>query len=171
MPELFITLAVIVVVIYATSLIINAVQIKKVKEKLNNICNNKSVQLSVGKKTNRFDYLIVKDNNKYYVKLCFIPSNSCVTINYKDTFNLKYGGNKNQLGRSYPKERYLNELVGFLNSNYDGKKVVLFCPSTEQVLKYLNESDIGIVTYADEPYGMKVMNFEDFVVHFDEIVL
>lgn len=142
---------------------------KEVEEK---IFSFKSENLTITKasKQNKYDYLITIGENKYYLKMSYIPSNSCVTINYKDTLVLRYGAKKGNFGRSYPKERYMNELVGFLNSKYNGKKIIVFYKSTEKILKYLNESDIGIVTYKDNPYDMKVMVYDDFINHFGEII-
>ena len=40
------------------------------------------------------------EENKYYLKMSYIPSNSCVTINYKDTLVLRYGAKKGNFGRS-----------------------------------------------------------------------
>ena len=170
MEEWIIPIIAVAVILYILIEVLSAVRIKNAKKCIYDFIANKGVNVSWGSKKNCYDYVITNKDNKYYVKLSVIPANSCVTINYKDTFVLRYGGTKDQIGRSYPKERYMNELVAFLNSSYNGQKIVLFYPSTERVLKYLNESDIGIVNYTDTPYDMKVMNTDDFKNHFEEII-
>ena len=125
-------------------------------------------------KNKPYDVIIKKDQKVYYINLCNIPSNSSVTINSKNTWCLRYGGKR--VGRSYPNKRYMNELIPFLNlknnntnSNNSYVKIILLYPSTEKVLKYINESDICEVKPTDLPYGYRVMNYKDFYNYFDMI--
>ena len=121
-------------------------------------------------KNKPYDAIIKKDSKVFLINLCNIPSNSSVTINSKNTWCLRYGGKR--VGRSYPNKRYMNELIPFLNlknvaniNNFE--KIILLYPSTEKVLKYINESDICEVKPLDLPYGYRVMNYKDFHKNFD----
>ena len=115
-----------------------------------------------------YDFILRKDNKTILVNILSIPSNSSVTINSKSTWCLRYGGKR--VGRSYPNKRYLNELVPFLSlKSQDEEKIVLFYPSTEKVLKYVNESDICEIKPKDISYGYRAMTVKDFYNEFDNL--
>lgn len=113
-----------------------------------------------------YDFVIERENIKLYIKLVDIPSNSMITINSKDTWKLSYGGSKDNLGRSYPNEKYLDELKSFLklkiNDEHNYLKVILLNKETEKIVRYLNESELEVVTVNDAPYGYKVMSLSKF---------
>lgn len=164
--ELYIVL---VIVLFILIRVIKKINRKKFVDKIYEYIASQNYKIYVAKKNN-YTFKISHNDKTYYVKLAFVPTNSSVTINYKDTFELRYGGRSSNIGRNYPKKRYLSELVPFLNSNYNGEKIVVVCPKTEQILKYLNESDIAVVRYNDVSYGMKVMTLDDFKLHISEII-
>jgi len=118
-------------------------------------------------KNKPYDCVIKKDKLELYINLCNIPSNSSVTINSKTTWCLRYGGKR--VGRSYPNQRYMNELIPFLGLKTDFEKIILLYPSTEKVLKYVNESDICEIKPEDQPYGYRAMNYKEFYNVFDKL--
>ncbi len=113
-----------------------------------------------------YDFVIKRKNMKLYIKLVDISSNSMITINSKDTWKLSYGGSKDNLGRAYPNEKYLDELKSFLKWNIDDEqnylKVILLNKETEKIVRYLNESELEVVTVNDTPYGYKIMSLSKF---------
>ena len=122
----------------------------------------------------RFDCIIKTKDYKLLIKVVSIPSNSSVTINSKDTWCLRFGGG-NRKGRNYPNKQYMNELVPFLKlsenslntNNLIVRKIIILHPSTETILKYMNESDICEIKPTDTPYGYKVVTYKDFFTCFD----
>lgn len=160
---------IIAIILYIIGKVIKIINQKKMVESIYAYLKGCGYIIEEAKKNN-YSFKIHYNDKVYYIKLAFVPTNSSVTINYKDTFELKYGGRSSNVGRNYPKKRYLNELVPFLNSNYNGEKFVIICPKCEQILKYLNESDIAVVRYTDVSYGMKVMTLDDFKSHITELI-
>lgn len=165
--EIFIGLAVSVMIIILIMVIYKIMRSKHVSKSMEELSETYEFTYETVKKD--YDFKIIKDDKTYLMKLCYIPANSCVTINAKDTFCLTYGGKRNDLGKVYPNKRYLNELVKFIRMETDEKKVIVFYPTTEKILKYLNESDIGIVKTEDLPYGMKVVRFSDLFEKMNDI--
>lgn len=127
-------------------------------------------------KNKNYDLVISTPSWEMFLKICTVPKNSSVTINSKATWCLRFGGGKRK-GRNYPSKRYLNELIPFLNSNVISSdeakislRVVVFCPSTEVILKYINESDIVEVKPSHLSHGYKAIKYSDFYQCFNELL-
>ncbi len=144
---------------------------KIIEEHLKEIAKKHNMKLSLGNKEDH-DYLIENMDVALYIKKAMIPSNSSVTINARSTWCLRWGGKR--LGRSYPNMRYMNELIPYLVRDYQSEKkvvkIVLIYPNTEVILKYLNESELAIVSPLDNNYGTKVVRFLDFEETVKELI-
>lgn len=120
-------------------------------------------------KVNNSNYNIVLSNDelKIYICLIKIPSNSSVTINSKTTWCLRFGGLR--VGRNYPNKRYMNEITGFLKQDIEKneRKIIVLYPNTEKILKYVNESDLCLISSKDTPYGYKVVTYPNLYKDFD----
>jgi len=109
-------------------------------------------------------------HKRVFIKAVFVPRISTITINSKDTWNLHYGGS-NKPGKGYPYNRYLNELKHFLNYEVADNelKLILIYKGTLKIQKYLNESEIEIVNFKDIVYDYKIINYEDYSTHFQDL--
>ena len=138
---------------------------KQVAKLLNNLSEKYNFTLKTGEKV---DFILEKKDLTILVKLIFVPGNSTITVNSKDTWCLRYGGsNKYQ----YPKMRYLDHLKPFLNYQNDfERKVVIVYPGTNKIQRYLNESEIAILEYKDLVYDYKIITFEDLEKHFQDLL-
>ena len=128
----------------------------------------------IEEKNQKYDFILTNDVYEIFVKIAKIPRNSSVTINSKETWQLRWGGKRK--GRNYPNSRYLNELQPFLKSNVTSKdketiRLVLLYPTTEVVLKYLNESEIATVTPSSVSHGFKVLKYDEFNKEFDKLFI
>lgn len=118
---------------------------------------------SIQKSNNKlYDFILENENNIIYIKYISIPKNSSITINSKTTWCLRYGGG-NRAGRAYPNKEYLSDLTNFLKKDFvtdkNVRKIVLVYPSTEKLLKYINESEIITVKQSDIVYGTQIIMF------------
>lgn len=142
-----------------------------IKIKKNKVINSKLTELA--EKNNykltkcsskEYNYILENDYNIIYLRTIIIPKNSSVTVNSKSTWCLRYGGGA-RVGRSYPNKEYLTELKPFLIKEYSSekniRKVVILYPTTEVLLKYVNESDIINLTQNDIVYGTQIIKFND----------
>lgn len=115
-----------------------------------------------GKKSKSYDALMIKDEEKIYFKYVIIPSNSQITINCKEKWRLSWGGNPEKKGRAYPNNRYLNEVENFALANLKGTKVFIVYPTTEHILRYINECELETIDITKTPYGYKLVCFNKF---------
>lgn len=160
------------IIYVAIGYLMNIYRDKMVYDEIEVYClkNNLHYQKSTNK---LYDAVIFNDEMEMYLKITKIPSNSSVTINSKDTWCLRFGGGKRK-GRNYPEKRYMNELVSFLRHNPISEekqtiKVFILYPTTEVILKYINESEIVEIKPKDTPYGYKVIKYSDFESHFSDL--
>ena len=111
-----------------------------------------------------YDFICELIDFKYLIKVIDIPSNSMITINSKETWALSWGGSSKDLGRAYPNQKYLDELKPFLlmklKDEQKSMKLIILIDSTEKVVRYLNESELEVVTFNDKPYGYKVLELK-----------
>lgn len=154
------------------SKVISIYRDKEITNELNKIAIDHGYSLNKVKNKN-YNYLMENDNYIIYIKLIVIPPNSSVTINAKDTWCLRWGGKRQ--GRNYPNMRYLKELISFLNCDFksskDTIKLVLLYPTTEVILKYLNESEIATVTPKTVNYGIKAFKYDELKDNFDYLFI
>lgn len=153
--------------------IINKTKENLVYDEIEDFCNTKNYNYTKSH-DKRFDVMIESDSFMMYIAIVKIPSNSSVTINSRNTWCLRFGGKRK--GRNYPNQRYLNELTPFLNFNPSKKekdiyKVVVFYPTTEVILKYLNESEIGEIKPDNISFGYKAIKYNEFIEKFDDLLI
>lgn len=124
-------------------------------------------------KKKKYNFVMETNTKKYLIKVIDIPSNSMITINSKETWKLSWGGSKNDLGRAYPNDKYLDELKPFLTmplkDETNTMKIVLLIPGTEKIVRYLNESELEVVTFTNTPYGYKIMELSKIESQMEEL--
>lgn len=153
--EFYIILAALVITFIIVMIIVPKVKYNKVKEILLKYPNFKEY------KNKYYNFTIENEESKLFIKVINVPKNSMITINSKDTWNLSWGGSSLDYGRAYPNNRYLDELQLFLRNDYQSEKkvykIILLNKSTEKIVRYLNESELSVVTFSDTVYGYKIM--------------
>ena len=167
MKETFIFAGIIVLIVIILLIIRKIVIGKEIKEKIEKICFDNKYTLLESDKVS--DFCI--DANGKKVKICVvsIPKNSSVTINSRLTWCLRWGGKR--VGRSYPNQRYMNELVPFLKlDEKEVVKLIVLYKSTEKVQKYLNESEIDVVNSGELVYDYKVVCFNELEEFFNDLL-
>lgn len=110
-------------------------------------------------------YVLKTSNNTYYLCLLNVPDYSEIIINNKNTWELRYGAG-NTPGKAQPNKRYLKEIKNFLSKQYDGTKVVLINPKPKKVARWLNESEMKIITkdeIAYDTYAISTNDLESFI--------
>lgn len=164
-PEIFITIGVILVLVVIAYIIYLIKREKNISKVIleNNFC--KAIKV----KNKAYDYVLKKDDIEIYIKLAYIPKYSQVCINSKETWRLNWNTFKTEKGSAYSNNRYMDELVGFLKSDIivkdENKKVlkyVVLYKTCEGIVRYLNESELDVVTIKDKPYGYRVGTFDNF---------
>lgn len=149
-------------------IIINKIiKTKKINEKIITLSEKNNYKVTKVS-ANEYNYIIENDNEIIYLRYIIIPKNSSITVNSKSTWCLRYGGGS-RAGRSYPNKEYLNYLKSFLTTDYSAeysankkvRKVVVLYPTTEVILKYINESDIININQTDLVYGTQIIKFNE----------
>lgn len=156
LTSFFIILLVVLFVLIVLYVIQNIKNNKVIYNKLNEICTDYGYTLEKGKDV---DYIFKKNSFCIKIVIAKIPKNSSVTVNSKLTWCLRWGGKRN--GRSYPNQRYMNELIPFLKMKSEDNvlKLIVLYPQTEKVQKYLNESEIALVNLNELVYDYKIVSF------------
>lgn len=116
-----------------------------------------------------YDYELINEDSKLLIKLVFVPANSSITINSKNTWCLRYGGTAHHGG--YSNMKYLNKLIPFLEKEVTGKdkKILLVYPDTNKIQRYLNESEIAILKPGEKVYDYRVITYSDFASRFQDL--
>lgn len=162
MPEnmsiVYIILGVLVVTFFIVMIIVPQIKYNNAKKILKEFPNFKEY------KKEYYDFTIENDDTKLFIKLLDIPSNSMITINNKDTWVLSWGGSSKDFGRSYPNKKYITEIKTFLKKEFSCEKktykIILLNTKTEKIVRYLNESELAVVSIKDSPYGYKILELE-----------
>lgn len=164
-PEIIIIISVILVLVIIAYIIY---RIKREKYISKIILENKHCK-AIKAKNKAYDYVLKKDNIEIYIKLAYIPRYSQVCINSKETWRLNWNTFKTEKGSAYSNNRYMDELVGFLKNDIivkdETKKVIkyiLLYKTCEGIVRYLNESDLDVVSIKEKPYGYRVGKFDNF---------
>ncbi len=151
----------------------NKIKSSIIYDELLNFCEENKYTYIIHK-NQKYDITIENDEFLMYIRLVKLPKDSIVTVNSKSTWQLKYGKRKQK--REYLSSRFLNEIVPFLNFNptSEEKKIirlVLFYPTCDMILKYLNESEIKEVKTTDTVYGFKTMPYNKFYENFKDLFI
>lgn len=163
------SILIMIVLILALIICFNTIRNIKANKEINNkllaICQKEGFKLETSK--NEEDYIISKNDLVIKVMISKIPKNSSVTVNSKLTWCLRWGGKRK--GRSYPNQRYMNELIPFLKLKDDKvEKLIILYPCTEKVMRYLNESEIAVVSRCELVYDYRIVNFNELDIFFSE---
>ncbi len=172
MPPYVIIIAIILIILLIViSSVLNKLKLKSITTKLEIIALENNFKI-LDAKDARYNKIIETETTAYYIKYIMIPKNSSITINSNTTWCLRYGGG-NRKGRNYPNKEYLNYMKPFLSATFTNakkvQKLVILYPSTEVVLKYLNESDIAVVKFNEAAHGIKLINYTDIDQKFIEL--
>ncbi|HHU80856.1 MAG: hypothetical protein ACOX40_03835 [Bacilli bacterium] len=120
--------------------------------------NNSDIQLSNSKS---YDFTLTINNEVYALKIVSIEKNSEITINNPVTWEMHFGGGE-YIGKPYRHHRYLREVVPFLKLKTEAKKIVIVTPDAKRILKWINESEMIIVSPNQTIDGVRIMNIDDF---------
>lgn len=145
---------------------------KNVYQTLMEIAKQNNYELrKVSKKP--YSYILISPRYNLYITSLYIPSNSQIVINSYRTWQLFWGGSSKNKGRSYPNNRFLNELSSFLHlklENPNDRKVVILYKKTENILMYINENELEPVTSKDLPHGLKVIEYDKLLDEFENLL-
>ncbi len=117
-----------------------------------------------------YDFELENSDYKLLIKLVYVPANSSVTINSRNTWCLRYGGSPT---RGYTNMKYLKRLIPFLEYKVLEKKtrkILLIFPQTNKVQRYLNESEIAILTPGEPVYDYRVISYLEFAARFQDLL-
>ena len=160
---MWLIIPIIIVITIIFFLVVKSVKVRKINSFILSLCNSNNYSLKSFSK--EYNYILENENEIIYLRYIFIPKNSSITVNSKSTWCLRYGGGSRN-GRSYPNKEYLNYLKPFLTKEYihenkKVRKVVVLYPTTEVILKYINESDIININQSDLVYGTQIIKFNE----------
>lgn len=165
----------IVLLYFLVTFIVNKLKENLAFDEIEEFCEKQGYMYQKSK-DNRYDILITGDTFKMFVAFCKVPTASTVTINSRNTWCLRFGGKRK--GKGYSSKRYLNELNPFLNFNPEkdasGKevyKVVVFYPTCEGILKYINESEIIEIKPENISFGYKAITYNNLFEMFDGLLM
>lgn len=168
MEILYISVGLVCVFLIYNLIILPIVMNKKLKSLFNDFNQSYTIE---NYKNKNYNYTMEDKDKKIYIKVISIPRNSQVTINNVSTWRLQWGGNSLKLGRSYPNARYMEEVIKFIQEDISIDKplikLIMLYPNTEKILRYINESDLEIITPDKTPYGYKVTTFTKFKEQFE----
>ena len=120
-----------------------------------------------------YDFTIETEEVKLFIRMIDVPSNSMIQINSKDTWVLQWGGSSKDFGRSFPNKKYLDEIKDFLKKDFQSDKktykIILVNKETEKIVRYLNESELAVVTFNDTVYGYKIMELNKIESQMNEL--
>lgn len=169
---LIISIAIAIVLILINTVILPFQRKKKVYELLSKIKQEKGYDL-IDFKNKNYDFILENKNKKIYIKVAYVPSNSAITINSRNTWSLMYGANPSKPGKRYPNQRYLKELIPFLKFSPQGEnflKLIIVYKTTDKIQRYLNESEIKILNYKELVYDYQVVTFVELETHFNDLL-
>lgn len=126
------------------------------KKKLN--YENSDLQLSNEKS---YDFKLTIKSEQYVLKIISIEKNAEITINNPITWELHFGGGE-FIGKPYRHRRFLTEIIPFLKLKTEAKKIAIVIPDAKRVLKWINESEMKIITPDQTIDGVRIMNIDDF---------
>lgn len=165
--ELYIIIGALVIAFIVLMYIVPGIKFNNAKKLLAKYPNFKE------HKKKYYDFTIEDDKVKIFIRVLDVPSNSMITINSKDTWVVQWGGSSKDFGRAYPNKKYLDEIKDFLKKEYESEKkvykIILINKCTEKVVRYLNESELAVVTFKDTVYGYKIMELTKLEEQMNEL--
>jgi len=161
--EVYIFIGLVVLLFIFIMIVLPQIKYNNAKKRLQTYPNFKEY------KKEYYDFTIENEEVKLYIKMIDIPKNSMITINSKTTWCLQYGGSSSDPGRAYPNKKYLDELKPFLKHDFTDEKqthkVILLNISTEKITRYLNESELDVVNFAQKVYDYKIIEVSKLEEH------
>ncbi len=174
MIYIYVLLAIGILICFIQLFILPIYKRNKIKNQLFKSIENKSYTLKQIHHES-YDFTLESDKMILLIKCIMISPNSMITINSQETWDLSYGGLDKSKGKSFPHHKYLNELIPFLKKNFQtekqNRKVILIYPSTTQIVRYLNESELEEIHVSDLPYGYKVIQFASWDEEMEQLFL
>ena len=158
---------IIVLVIIIILIIIRVIIKVKSDQDIYNLLNSHSDKYTLIKARKKaYQYVLRCDDLDIYVCVLKIPQHSQICINAKETWKLSYNTFKKDKGSGYSNSRYLSEIEYFLkndittNKNY--LKLILVYKDTEEIVRYLNETELDVIDFSKTPYGYKITTYKNF---------
>lgn len=148
-----------VLLLIAFTIISNLIKRNKYIGNLHHINNG----ISIIKKS--YHESIIKFNGqKSLLYFYYGKKDAFLQINNRETYIYSYGG-KNPYEKK--KSVILNNLKPFLsNAKYENKILVMF-PKCRKIVRYINESELEIVTPLKKVYDIYITNCDDFTLFKD----
>ena len=160
----FIIACIILILFIIVKIIIKIKQDKNIYKLLKD--NEKNYKLIKVKKK-AYDYVLRFEDIDVYLCVLKIPKYSQICINSKDTWKLSYNTFKQDKGKAYPNSRYLDEIKYFLKNDIESKKdylkLVFVYKRFDEIVRYLNETELDVIDFNKSPYGYKITSYENFI--------
>ncbi len=143
----------------------NIIRNKKIYQLL---LNNKDSYELIKVKHKGYDYVYKGANKDIYIKLAYVPNNSQICINSKETWKLSWSSVKQSPGKAYPNSRYMDELTNFLmndiktSNNKEILKLIFVYKKLDSLIMYLNETELDTVDINKSPYDYKITTYNTF---------
>lgn len=162
MKYFFIVLAIIIILVIVRIII----KIKTDKDIFNLLNKHSDKYTLIKARKKAYQYVLRTSDLDIYVCILKIPRYSQICINAKETWKLSYNTFKKDKGSGYSASRYLTEIEYFLkndiNTNKNYLKLILVYKDTEEIVRYLNETELDVIDFSKTPYGYKITTYKDF---------
>ena len=160
-------LIVVLVLIFIYIIIRIIIKIKQDKDIYKLLKNNEKEYQLIKAKKKAYDYVLRFEDLDVYLCVLKIPKYSQICINSKDTWKLSYNTFKQDKGKAYPNSRYLDEIKYFLKNDIESKKdylkLVFVYKRFDEIVRYLNETELDVIDFNKSPYGYKITSYENFI--------
>ena len=160
-------LIVVLVLIFIYIIIRIIIKIKQDKDIYKLLKNNEKEYQLIKVKKKAYDYVLRFEDIDVYLCVLKIPKYSQICINSKDTWKLSYNTFKQDKGKAYSNSRYLDEIKYFLKNDIESKKnylkLVFVYKRYDEIVRYLNETELDVIDFNKSPYGYKITSYDNFI--------
>ena len=160
-------LIVVLVLIFIYIIIRIIIKIKQDKDIYKLLKNNEKEYQLIKAKKKAYDYVLRFADIDIYLCVLKIPKYSQICINSKDTWKLSYNTFKQDKGKEYSNSRYLDEIKYFLKNDIESKKnylkLVFVYKRYDEIVRYLNETELDVIDFNKSPYGYKITSYDNFI--------
>ena len=145
-----------------------------IDKKIFKLLNSYNDKYTLIKSKKYYDYVLRRGNLDIYVCILKIPRYSQICINSKDTWKLSYNTFKNDNSKAYSNSRYLDEIKYFLKNDIKTEKqylkLIFVYKGYNEIIRYLNETELDVIDINKSPYGYKITSFNTFDKDIDVIL-
>ena len=123
----------------------------KVYKKINQIKEENHYDFELKKsKIDGSDFVLIKDNKRYLIKVLIVKAGCDLQINNIETFVIYNGNNNNGKG--------LSDMHTFMTSKQDNR-ILILSSQAKTIKKVINESEMIMVDSNTNIYNTKLINF------------